>query len=64
MLVPGVLYNYIYPKLFFSIRGVSITHRGLFSSPNPPSNHNTSQVGRIRVKFERAGVWTINRLID
>ena len=38
----GVLYNYIYPKIFFSISSRLVSQLRtviFFSSPNPPSNH-------------------------
>ena len=67
MLVPGVLYNYIYPQIYFSISSRLVSRLRtvtFFSHPILPATTNTSQVSRIRVKIERAGVWTINRSID
>jgi hypothetical protein len=42
MLAPDVLFNYIYPEIFFSIRSRLVSQLRtvvFFSSPNPPSDH-------------------------
>ena len=53
------VYKYIHPKRFFYNRlwtSDSITHRGLFSLTQSSPQTQTSQVSRIRVKIERAGM--------
>ena len=57
----------IYTLRDFSIRSRLVSRLrtvAFFPHPILPATTNTSQVGPIRVKIERAGIWTIDRLID